>query len=136
MDEDQAEVEEKSVIPGRNATETEIKHAAAIVLHDAGMGPRAISEAIERTPNHVCAIVAKKKKESFSHPRRVKAASKLLDEVMQGYHGKDERVKASDALRAVEIVGKAAGELEQDRGPGSVSQTFIQINMDAFRHKM
>ena len=152
MDDDEQEQPETSRLPGRGASEVEIKHAAVLLLSEAGMGPKAISMAVSRHEKTICRVLPKLRRESLQSPRKLALASKCVEQIMTGFVGTtiigpdkkvlrdeqgkpviqyDDRVKASDAKAAAELCYKASGELK-DGNAGTV-QTFIQVNMNGFR---
>jgi len=157
MDE-QTEKDAKPQIPKRNATITEIKRTAALLLNEQGMGPAMIGRAIERHEKHVAKILPELRKESLRHPSMVKLASKTVKAVMQGFNTKpekikknkvidgvmqeveetiqvpvDDRIKASDAMRAAELVYSRAEPVKVEAAAGDApSFTSITINQQFF----
>jgi len=138
-------------ITGRKP-ESEIKRAAMLVLEENGFSHAAIAKALDYNTKSISRALPKIRKESLAHPRKLKLASKCVETILEGFAGKpvsgpdrklvrdekgkpviqyDDRVKASDAKAAAELVYKAAGELK-DSEAGAV-QTFIQVNMQVFR---
>ena len=156
---DQTEQDEKPGKTKRNASEMQIKHTAALLLNEQGMGPAAIGKALDYHEKHVANILPKLRRESLSAPHRVKLAAKTVDAVMQGFAGvkkkvkekhivegvevevekevieQDQRVKASDAMRAAELVYSRHEPVKPDPATaGGASQTFIQVNMQTINN--
>ena len=122
-------------ITGRKP-ESEIKRAAMLILEENGFSHGAIAKALDYHTKSVSRVLPKIRKESLAHPRKVKLASKCVEQVMTGFVGKkdesgqvvtDSRVKASDAMRAAELVYSRAEPAKQDAA-GNVTQTFYQVN--------
>lgn len=129
-------VEKPQKITGRKP-ESEIKQAAMLVLEENGFSHGAIAKALDYHTKSVSRALPKIRKESLAHPRKVKLASKCVEQLMTGFIGErdketgqvvtDPRVKASDAMRAVELVYSRAEPVKQDTA-GNVTQTFYQVN--------
>ena len=122
----------------RNEAERAIKHKAVLLLNENGFGPSAIAKAVGYHEKHVTKLLPKLRKESLSHPRKVKLASKCVEQVMSGFVGEkdengqvitDPRVKASDALRAAELVYSRAEPVRQENRAAN-NQTFVQVNQN------
>jgi hypothetical protein len=142
---DVLEVEEKPTkITGRKP-QGEIKQAAMVILEENGFGHGAIAKALDYHPKSVSRALPALREKSLQHPRMVALARKTVKKVMEGYHGRrekqadgklsepvtDPRVKASDAMRAAELVYSRAEPVKQEQQGGS-SQTFIQVNQAFF----
>lgn len=152
MDNEQEQPQNTQKITART-DKTTIKHAAALALENAGLSHAAIGTALEQHPKHISAILPRLRRESLSAPHRVKLAAKTVDAVMQGFAGvkkkvkqkqivdgvekevevekvvQDQRVKASDAMRAAELVYSRHEPVKPDPlASGAASQTFIQVN--------
>ncbi len=107
-----------------------------MVLEENGFSHAAIAKALDYHSKSVSRVLPKIRRESLAHPRKVKLASKCVDKVMTGFIGEkdesgqvvtDPRVKASDAMRAAELVYSRAEPVKQDAA-GSVTQTFYQVS--------
>ena len=139
------------------AGKTELKHQAMLLLSESGMSSAAIAQVVERHPQTVKTTVPRLRRESLSGRKKVKLASKLVENVMEGFLGvptavkvrkvvegieveveevqpvADPRVKASDALRAAELVYSRYEPLKPEPGAGDGgSKTFLQVNQAFF----
>lgn len=154
IDENQEQDEVQSILAKKpkkltaRASETEIKHAAALVLAENGMSYGAIGKAIERHPQTVTNLVVEKRKHSLASPDMQKLARATVKSVMAGWHGKrekgadgkvivtdqDARVSARDALAASKMVADRA-EPVNEPGTGAAAPTFIQVNIGQYQPK-
>ncbi len=141
------ETDEKPLKVTGKEPEKAIKQAAMLALEQSGFSHLAISKAIGYHEKSVSRALPDLRKRSLAAPRMVKLASKTVAAVMEGYHGKeveepqpdgsvkkevviDHRVKASDAMRAAELVYSRYEPVKQDAAGSGSAPSFTSITIN------